>query len=203
MKGEINMKSSDIYSLANSKYCILMNENGIKVPVRLTQIDHHYGEPSSFVAEEMFMTEKDQQKFLYDFLKLDNSYIEKHYINNDIATTKTLASRSVTCQVGIPGIKNVMFNYPATIVFWKDGTKTVVKCQGDEVYDPEKGLAMAIIKKLYGNKGRYFNVISEWTDKLEEPSDEPIVDLSSGLKKAKESIDKLAEALKKSKTSEV
>ena len=25
-------------------------------------------------------------------------------------------------------IKNVIFNPPATIVFWKDGTKTIVKC---------------------------------------------------------------------------
>lgn len=29
-------------------------------------------------------------------------------------------------------IKNVIFNDPATIVFWKDGTKTVVKCQKDK-----------------------------------------------------------------------
>lgn len=40
-------------------------------------------------------------------------------------------------------IQKVIFNAPATIVFWKDGSKTVVKAQGDE-YDPEKGLAMAI-----------------------------------------------------------
>ena len=40
-------------------------------------------------------------------------------------------------------IKKVIFNPPATIVFWKDDTKTVVKAQG-EAFDPEKGLAMAI-----------------------------------------------------------
>ena len=40
-------------------------------------------------------------------------------------------------------IEKVIFNPPATIVFWKDGSKTVVKAQGD-IFNPETGLAMAI-----------------------------------------------------------
>lgn len=67
-----------------------------------------------------------------------------------------------------PEIKDVIFNNPATIVFWKDGTKTVVKCQGKEKFDPEKGLAMAIVKKIYGNKGRYFDQIKDWVEPYEE-----------------------------------
>lgn len=43
-------------------------------------------------------------------------------------------------------IKKVIFNDPATIVIWKDGTKTIVKCSEDDIYDPEKGLAMAVCK---------------------------------------------------------
>lgn len=61
-------------------------------------------------------------------------------------------------------IKNVIFNNPATIVLWDDGSKTVVKAQNHEVFDPEKGLAMAISKKAFGNKGSYFNEIKKWTD---------------------------------------
>lgn len=49
-------------------------------------------------------------------------------------------------------IKKVAFNGPATIVFWADGTKTIVKCMEGEEFDPEKGLAMAICKRLYGGK---------------------------------------------------
>lgn len=59
------------------------------------------------------------------------------------------------------GAKKVIFNYPATIVLWNDGTKTVVKCGDDEVWDPEKGLAMCIAKKAFGNKGNYNNVIKD------------------------------------------
>lgn len=43
-------------------------------------------------------------------------------------------------------IKKVIFNDPATIVFWKDGTKTIVKNQEGTEFDPEKGLAMAICR---------------------------------------------------------
>lgn len=61
-----------------------------------------------------------------------------------------------------PKIEKVLFKDPATIVFWKDGTKTVVKAQRKEKYDPEKGLAMAIVKKILGNKGNYYNEIKKW-----------------------------------------
>ena len=59
-------------------------------------------------------------------------------------------------------IRDVIFSDPATVVFWSDGTKTVVKTQGGEKYDKEKGLAMAIIKKITGNTGNYYNIFKEW-----------------------------------------
>lgn len=62
----------------------------------------------------------------------------------------------------MPKIENVLFKNPATIVFWKDGTKTVVKAQRKEKYDPEKGLVMAMVKKILGNKGNYYNEIKKW-----------------------------------------
>lgn len=62
----------------------------------------------------------------------------------------------------IPKIKKVIFNDPATIVLWKDGTKTVVKCGKDDSFDPEKGLALAIAKKALGNKWTYYNVFNKW-----------------------------------------
>ena len=62
----------------------------------------------------------------------------------------------------VPKIKKVIFNNPATIVLWKDGTKTVVKCGEDDSFDPEKGLAMAITKKALGNKWTYYNAFKKW-----------------------------------------
>ena len=54
-----------------------------------------------------------------------------------------------------PEVKKVIFNEPATIVYWKDGTKTVVKCQKGDYFDLEKGFAMAFLKKCWGNKGNF------------------------------------------------
>ena len=55
----------------------------------------------------------------------------------------------------------VIFNGPATIVYWADDTKTIVKCGHDDTYDWEKGLAMCFAKKALGNKGSYFNVFKK------------------------------------------
>ena len=57
----------------------------------------------------------------------------------------------------IPEVKKVIFNDPATIVYWKDGTKTIVKCQKGDYFDLEKGFAMAFLKKSLGNKGNFNN----------------------------------------------
>lgn len=62
-------------------------------------------------------------------------------------------------------IKDVIFNPPATIVFWADGSKTVVKCQGKDKYDPEKGLAMAISKRALGDTREYFHTFLKYDKK--------------------------------------
>ena len=59
----------------------------------------------------------------------------------------------------------VIYNDPATIAFWSDGTKTIVKAQSGDIFDPEKGLAMVIAKKACGNKGNYYNGFKKWLPK--------------------------------------
>lgn len=58
-------------------------------------------------------------------------------------------------------IMKVTFNYPATIVEWDDGTKTVVKARDNEPFDHEKGLAMAIAKKALGNDNSYYMIFKD------------------------------------------
>ena len=67
-----------------------------------------------------------------------------------------------------PGISRVIFNDPATIIFWKDGTKTVVKCQDGDTYSKETGLALCIAKKALGNKGNFNNVFKKWCEEENE-----------------------------------
>lgn len=87
-------------------------------------------------------------------------------------------------------IKKVIFNNPATIILWKDGTKTIVKCGEHDIYDPEKGMAMAITKRALGNKGNYYNKIKEWL-----PVDYSPVQLDGALKKAINSVYGLTSAI--------
>lgn len=59
----------------------------------------------------------------------------------------------------LPEIDKVIFNDPATIVFWADGTKTIAKCT-DEEYDKEKGMMVCMLKKCYGPE--FFEVVKDW-----------------------------------------
>lgn len=101
------------------------------------------------------------------------------YINGEFVTIGEITEVNIDFEYGTPrrrveligyeaatGIKNliskVIFHDPATIVFWKDGTKTVVKCHGKDKYDKLTGLALAIAKKSLGNTGRYYNVLKPY-----------------------------------------
>lgn len=80
-------------------------------------------------------------------------------------------------------IKKVHFNPPATVVLWADGTKTVVKTQEGEDFDPEKGLAMAIAKKSMGNQGNYYNEIKKWVEPYEEKNKMTEAEIEDALKR--------------------
>lgn len=70
-------------------------------------------------------------------------------------------------------IKDVKFSGPATIVFWTDGTKTVVKCRKGDKFDPEKGIAMACAKKLLGNEDGYHKGIAKYAKTVEKEDESP------------------------------
>lgn len=94
--------------------------------------------------------------FLDDLLIINNvlpEYVELKFSPMDLVISPNLISGM---------IKRVIFNEPATIVLWKDGTKSVVKCCEGDTYDKEKGLMACIIKKLTGNTGRWNEIIKEW-----------------------------------------
>jgi hypothetical protein len=70
-----------------------------------------------------------------------------------------------------PMPKNIIFNAPATIVYWMDGTKTVVKTmQGDE-YDPIYGVAMAYTKKIFGSNAIFKRLVKSFIP--DEPEVKP------------------------------
>lgn len=64
-------------------------------------------------------------------------------------------------------IEKVIFNNPATIMLWNDGTKTVVKAQEGDGWDMEKGLSMCVAKKMLGLK-KFYKAYNEGIDKYWE-----------------------------------
>ena len=59
-------------------------------------------------------------------------------------------------------ISRVIFNDPATIILWADGTKTIAKTHGDDAFDPEKGFAVACAKKLLGSGNAFRMEFTKW-----------------------------------------
>lgn len=56
----------------------------------------------------------------------------------------------------------IIFSGPATIVFWDDGTKTVVKCTDRDEFDFEKGIALCYMKRLLGNDNSFHHIFKKF-----------------------------------------
>lgn len=92
-------------------------------------------------------------------LNLRTASINSSYYSN----TKVVTKNYKTCTDELPEIKKVIFNDPATIVFWADGTKTVVKCMEGKKFNTWDGLSMAICKKLFGKS--FKRTFRKWCEK--------------------------------------
>ena len=146
--------------------CTLIMKNGTKIPVA---IDYIETTADTFPKFEGHITGTARVSYRsLDDIRND-AEVPINIYRNILNSTYGIGS------LRIPEIKNVIFNDPATIVFWEDGTKTVVKCQDGDVFDPEKGLAMAIAKKAYGNKGSYCNKLKKWLPKEEQADTNRII----------------------------
>lgn len=85
-------------------------------------------------------------------------------------------------------INKVHYSGDKTIVMWGDGTKTMVTRGENEVFDPEKGLVMAIAKKAFGNQGNYYNQIKKYIPADHITHDEAFDKAAESVNKAKDKI---------------
>ena len=179
--------SNSNFTFNDLRDCTLIMKNGTKIPVAIDYIETTADTFPKFEGH-ITGTARVSYRNLYDIRNDDE--VPRNIYRNILNSTYGIGSSY------IPEIKNVIFNDPATIVFWEDGTKTVVKCQDGDEFDPEKGLAMAIAKKAYGNKGNYCNKMKKWLPKEEQ------VDTNRSIFVPKEftftaDIDKLSKSFKK------
>ena len=120
------------------------------------------GEYNLLASEDFIMYGRPEIRIYYDC-----GYAPQHVYHDDITTNfKCGLADLIRCsQNSLKGestmkntsnkltpsnpIERVIFNGPATIVYWKDGCKTIVKCQEGAVNDPEKGFAMAVARHYF------------------------------------------------------
>ena len=95
----------------------------------------------------------------------DNNFVDKDSIpfcdmdceNCDLAEEEDEATDEADdcdecpCLWGIPDIDRIIFSPPATVIFWGDGEKTVVKCAEGQQYDRYNGFCAAVCKRLFGS----------------------------------------------------
>lgn len=157
------LKAEDI---SPQSYIVTFNENDHTLTVRNTFVDKGYimrmiknkwyrpmdiyiklVNAINFFGNDIKSTVKHALNGFYGMYVDTDSVREKSYMIKEFFSPKNPK---------FPGIDRVISNKPYTIVLWLDGTKTIVKQQpGETKYDPEKGLAMCIVKKMYGNNKWY------------------------------------------------
>lgn len=105
-----------------------------------------------------FENEKEEEHFITAVGYILESMGEEieDYIEACVAEERHSLNRAIDLE---KEIEKVTFNDPATVVFWKDGEKTVSKAKNCDKFNKETGLAMAIVRRLCGN--RNYNKVFE------------------------------------------
>lgn len=88
-------------------------------------------------------------------------------------------------------IKKVIFNGPATIIFWENGDKTVVKCREGDTYNKRLGFMYACTKRICElggfcattktNKKPFDKWMDAWIDRKAEDRNFHFSDIVSSL----------------------
>lgn len=99
----------------------------------------------------------------------DMGYTKYEY---DVITDFEVENWEVLLKTPYP--TKIIFNDPATVVFWSDKTKTVVKAMPGDIYDPEKGVAMCFMKRMLGND--YHKCLNWIHEETKKPIDEGALD---------------------------
>lgn len=113
----------------------------------------------SFQSRMNYLVTTDGMRFNCDDFESAKTLIKRiHDLSNEKDTAADLNNLYNSFEV-----KDILVNGPATIVFWGDGTKTVVKCGPTETYDVEKAVAMCFMKKALGKRSmtKIFNLAED------------------------------------------
>jgi hypothetical protein len=111
------------------------------------------------------------------FVKIDNCTIDGctgwHYISytgNSTNSNVYISNMPIITNEDFIPVK-IIYNCPATICYFKDGTKEVVKCAEDEDFIKEVGVMACIMKKIFKSRHQFVKLVEagyENTDAIYE-----------------------------------
>ena len=87
-------------------------------------------------------------------------------------------------------VDRIVVSGPATIVFWADGTKTVVKCSDDVPFDLYTAFCAATAKKYYGSNSQIHKVLGRKVQyqSVRESEERTVPSLTETIKEACKSL---------------
>lgn len=101
-------------------------------------------------------------------MQVDSPKIPDHVIcASEAIRALSMAAESLKIRTNFQPVR-IIKNGPATIVFWKDGTKTVVKCAPETTPSDYDAFTAALAIKIFSNNSRLKKMIKVLTVKAEK-----------------------------------
>lgn len=110
------------------------------------------------LVEEVLKARKEKEAGEYVQCNIKDSNVQSY---SDIP--KSINKESDTLWVD-----RIMFNGRATIIFWTDNTKTVVKCSDEDDDDPYAAVAQAYMKKIFGSNNQFKKMVDQFLPEEEK-----------------------------------
>lgn len=86
--------------------------------------------------------------------EINNSFLgnelDEDEIDNDLNLIRMIEELEEEEQYNYLAYERIIFNDPATIVIWADGTRTVVKACKEDKFDKGVGLKTALLQRVFG-----------------------------------------------------
>lgn len=97
---------------------------------------------------ELPLSDRENQEITITF---DHNVLKKELMMNTSKTNYTIyGDRKYQFEY-----RKIIFSPPYTIVIWRDGSKTMVKCSENDTYDAEKALALCFMKRALNIKANH------------------------------------------------
>lgn len=111
-----------------------------------------------YPIEQRYLVDETHGEVTMSFLNTNMPYETN---NTFEAILKEFIGGKIPPKYNYPQPKKIIFQPPATIVYWEDGDKTVVKCMSSQQFDEQAGYAAAFMKKVYGTHAAFKSMLKE------------------------------------------